>query len=549
MASASDSSSATPTRSCLAAVIGPALWMATVGNVALWQQLWALPEVSRWRGVAFALGFAVLIAAGLVMLIAALGWGRLLRPLVSVLLVATAVGAHYMLAYNVVIDPTMMVNVLQTDPREVRDLLSWRLAAAFGLIALPPLWWLWRRPLARLRVWRQLGVHAALFVGAAVLASGALMAIFQDFSSVMRNHTQLRYLINPLNSVWALVDTAATPFKRDTRRIEPLGRDAQLAPRAPSAKPPLLVLVLGETARAENFSINGYARPTTPQLAREDVVSQRNAWSCGTSTAASVPCMFSPLPRDEFEKRPYNTETLIDVLQHAGLAVLWLNNQSGCKGVCDRAPTVNTQSLQDPALCSGGECLDEIMLKGLDERIAALDAQRRARGVVLVLHQMGSHGPAYFKRSPPAFKRFTPECTTNALQECTREQVLNAYDNSLVYTDHFLARTIAWLKSQEAAWDPALIYVSDHGESLGENNLYLHGLPYGVAPDVQKHVPWITWLSPGFARDRGVSTACLKSRQDQRISHDDYFHSVLGLLGVQTSVYRPALDIYRPCGG
>ncbi|WP_296872899.1 phosphoethanolamine--lipid A transferase [Tibeticola sp.] len=549
MASASDSSSATPARSRLAAVIGPALWMATVGNVALWQQLWALPEVSRWRGVAFALGFAVLIAAGLVMLIAALGWGRLLRPLVSVLLVATAVGAHYMLAYNVVIDPTMMVNVLQTDPREVRDLLSWRLAAAFGLIALPPLWWLWRRPLARLRVWRQLGVHAALFVGAAVLASGALMAIFQDFSSVMRNHTQLRYLINPLNSVWALVDTAATPFKRDTRRIEPLGRDAQIAPRAPSAKPPLLVLVLGETARAENFSINGYARPTTPQLAREDVVSQRNAWSCGTSTAASVPCMFSPLPRDEFERRPYNTETLIDVLQHAGLAVLWLNNQSGCKGVCDRAPTVNTQSLQDPALCSGGECLDEIMLKGLDARIAALDAQRRARGVVLVLHQMGSHGPAYFKRSPAAFKRFGPECTTNALQECTREQVLNAYDNSLVYTDHFLARTIAWLKSQEAAWDPALIYVSDHGESLGENNLYLHGLPYGVAPDVQKHVPWITWLSPGFARDRGVSTACLKSRQDQRISHDDYFHSVLGLLGVQTSVYRPALDIYRPCGG
>ena len=549
MASASDSSSATPARSRLAAVIGPALWMATVGNVALWQQLWALPEVSRWRGVAFALGFAVLIAAGLVMLIAALGWGRLLRPLISVLLVATAVGAHYMLAYNVVIDPTMMVNVLQTDPREVRDLLSWRLAAAFGLIALPPLWWLWRRPLARLRVWRQLGVHAALFVGAAVLASGALMAIFQDFSSVMRNHTQLRYLINPLNSVWALVDTVATPFKRDTRRIEPLGRDAQLAPRAPSAKPPLLVLVLGETARAENFSINGYARPTTPQLAREDVVSQRNAWSCGTSTAASVPCMFSPLPRDEFEKRPYNTETLIDVLQHAGLAVLWLNNQSGCKGVCDRAPTVNTQSLQDPALCSGGECLDEIMLKGLDARIAALDAQRRARGVVLVLHQMGSHGPAYFKRSPAAFKRFGPECTTNALQECTREQVLNAYDNSLVYTDHFLARTIAWLKSQEAAWDPALIYVSDHGESLGENNLYLHGLPYGVAPDVQKHVPWITWLSPGFARDRGVSTACLKSRQDQRISHDDYFHSVLGLLGVQTSVYRPALDIYRPCGG
>jgi lipid A ethanolaminephosphotransferase len=530
-------------------ILAVCVWMASVGNLALWQQIRALPEVSGPRGLAFALGFALGIAGLQVALVAALGWGRLLRPLLSLLLVATAAGAYFMLSYGVVIDPTMMVNVVQTDPREVGDLLNLKLALALLGLAGPGLWWVWRRPLQPQPLGRQLGVHLALIVGGLALTSGALMAIFQDFSSVMRNHTQLRYLINPLNSVWALADVAATPFKRDTRRLEPLGQDARLAPRPAGAKPPLLVLVLGETARADNFSLNGYARATTPELAREDIINQRNAWSCGTNTAASVPCLFSALPRDEFERRPYNSETLLDVLQHAGLAVLWIDNQSGCKGVCDRTPHVSTADLKDPALCSGGECFDEIMLRGLDERIAALDPERRARGVVLVLHQMGSHGPAYFKRSPPAFKRFLPECTSNALQECTREQVVNAYDNTIAYTDHVLAQTISWLKSRESAWSPAMIYLSDHGESLGENNLYLHGLPYGVAPDVQKHVPWITWLSNRYARERGISTACLKARQDERVSHDHYFHSVLGLLGVQTSAYRPELDLYRPCGG
>ncbi len=199
-----------------------------------------------------------------------------------------------------------------------------------------------------------------------------------------------------------------------------------------------------------------------------------------------------------------------------------------------------------PGLCPDGECYDEVMLHGLDERLATLDPAHRARGVVLVMHQMGSHGPAYFKRSPPAFKRFLPECTSNDLQRCSREELVNAYDNSIAYTDHFLASTIRWLR-QQSAWDPAMVYVSDHGESLGENNLYLHGLPWAIAPDVQKHVPWVTWLSDGFTQRSGITLQCLQDARDQKISHDHYFHSVLGLLGIQTAVYQPALDAYARC--
>jgi lipid A ethanolaminephosphotransferase len=218
--------------------------------------------------------------------------------------------------------------------------------------------------------------------------------------------------------------------------------------------------------------------------------------------------------------------------------------------VCDRVHntrSVDATSKLPPELCTGGECFDEIMLQGLSERIAALPAEQRAKGVVVVLHQIGSHGPAYAQRSPATFKKFMPECTNNALQSCATDEVVNVYDNSIAYTDHVLGQAIKWLKSQQSHSTPALMYVADHGESLGENNLYLHGMPYGIAPDVQKRVPWITWLSPGFEQRSHVSTACLQKRLDSPISHDNYFHSVLGLMNVNTGVYKDSMDIYAPC--
>jgi lipid A ethanolaminephosphotransferase len=305
--------------------------------------------------------------------------------------------------------------------------------------------------------------------------------------------------------------------------------------------------VLGETARSANFGVNGYARATTPGLARENIASYRKAWSCGTSTAASVPCMFSPLGREAYEKRTVNQENLMDALQQAGLAVLWIDNQSGCKGACDRIPSVVTSSQHVSGLCEGGECFDEIMLQDLDKRIDALSAERRARGVVVVMHQMGSHGPAYAKRSPARFKRFLPECTDKALQQCSQQQIINAYDNSIAYTDFFLTSVIGWLKERGKSHATAMMYVSDHGESLGENNLYLHGMPFAIAPDVQKQVPWISWLSPEMQTRQALTTECLKGRADEAISHDHYFHSVLGLLDVRTAIYRSELDIFGPC--
>jgi lipid A ethanolaminephosphotransferase len=271
--------------------------------------------------------------------------------------------------------------------------------------------------------------------------------------------------------------------------------------------------------------------------------------SCGTNTQASVPCMFSHLSKRDFEasRQPY--ENLLDVLRRAGLAVLWLDNQSGCKSQCDRVPHEMMQSLKVPELCADGPCFDEIMLEGLDQRIAALDPARRARGVVVVMHQMGSHGPAYYRRSPAAYKKFTPECASNILQDCTREKLLNVFDNSIVYTDHVLASTVRWLerKAVDEKVDSAMIYVSDHGESLGENNLYLHGMPYALAPDFQTHVPMMTWLSVAMQKRSGIRVNCLEKHAAEPLTHDNLFHSLLGLLDVRTSLYHKDMDWFAPC--
>ncbi len=540
-------------RSALSMVLLPSLWLAVVGNIALWRSLMQLPDLTGWRGVVFGAAFALIIASVLTALLSLVAWRWALKPAISFLLLCTGFATHYMLSYGIVVDTPMLVNVLQTDSREARDQLSFGLGLTVAALAGLPLWWLWRQAWAPVSWGQQALRNMGLCVAGLLVAFGTTQLVFQDFASLMRNHTQLRYQINPLNSVYAILDLTVIPSEQRSGPLQTLGEDARIAPRtakeANAQHPPLFVLVLGETARSKNFSLNGYERLTNPLLAKENVVSFSQVTSCGTSTAESVPCMFSHLGREGFAKRQHESENLLDVLQRAGYAVLWMDNQSGCKDQCDRIANVNTSSLNMAGECEDGECRDTVMLTRIEAELAKLPADKRARGTVVVMHQMGSHGPAYHKRTPVAFKKFQPECKQNSLSQCERQQVVNAYDNTIVFTDFFLSRLIGWLKTQEKTSTPAMLYVSDHGESLGENNLYLHGLPFAMAPDVQKHVAMISWLSPGFERWSGVSTACLKNQRDRALSHDHLFHSVLGAMAVQTSVYQAERDLFVACQG
>ncbi|HEV8444170.1 MAG TPA: sulfatase-like hydrolase/transferase, partial [Steroidobacteraceae bacterium] len=312
-------------------------------------------------------------------------------------------------------------------------------------------------------------------------------------------------------------------------------------------RPRVLVLVVGETARAANFSLFGYERDTNPELAKADITAFSDVTSCGTSTEVSVPCMFSPFGRADYDaRRIRNSEGLLDVLKRAGYTVMWIDNQSGCKGVCQGAGILyeKTEPKSAPDLCANAECHDEILIRRLSQEL------EQVRGnTVFVLHMMGNHGPAYYRRYPPAYRRFVPDCETDELRDCSREQVVNAYDNAILYTDHVLAGIIRTLSADPRQLDSAMIYVSDHGESLGEHGLYLHGIPYAIAPDLQTHVPMVVWVSKALQDSGDVNERCLRGKAQAALSHDNVFHSMLGLANVDTSVYQPSRDIFDGCRG
>ncbi|WP_156362927.1 phosphoethanolamine transferase [Xylophilus sp. Leaf220] len=539
-----------------------AAWIVGVGNLATWRLLGTLaargemgPEPARLMAGLAVVGVGITFA-----LLLLFAWPKVLKPAALFLLVLAGVVQHYMLAYGIVVDSSMVANALQTNTHETLDLLGWGLAGQVLLVAGPPALWLRQVRLAPVGAWGQAwrnGLVLALAVGT---TAGALVGMYRELAPLVRNNMELRFMLNPFSAVSSTVSTVTKPLRQRKTQLVSITAGAALGPSysavaTSTPKPPLFVVVVGETARADHFALNGYPRDTTPELARRGVTSFTGVRSCGTNTLASVPCMFSSLGKVGYEGRKAEHENLLDVLQAAGLAVLWVDNQNDCKGVCQRVPHALTRDTFAPAaqaaaaLCRDGECLDEVMLAGLDERIAALPAERRAKGVVLVMHQLGSHGPAYYRRSSAASKRFLPECNTHALADCDRQALLNVYDNSIVETDRFLARTIDWLHGQSARHATGMLYVSDHGESLGEYGLFLHGMPYALAPDEQKHVPMVLWMDDGLARRALLSRQCVTAGRDRPLTHDNLYHTVLGTLDVQTPSYRAGLDALASCRG
>jgi lipid A ethanolaminephosphotransferase len=496
-------------------------------------------------------GFAAALALMLVslhFLMLALVCNRwTVKPVLVVLIIGTAVATHFMQSFGVYLDPSMLRNTLQTDVAEARELWTWRLLPHLLLYAVLPLLLLWRVRLVQ-RPWLR---ASAVRIGALLLSVavfvGVLLLVFQSFSSLMRNHKEIRYLATPANYIWSIGVVAGAQAKDAALPRQHIGLDAAPGPRmAARSKPLLLVLVVGETARAANWGLNGYARQTTPELAQLPVLNFPDVTACGTNTEVSLPCMFAPVGRRDYDEATIRgSQSLLHVLARAGVDVHWRDNQSGCKGVCEGLSQDEVITLNPPGLCHSGRCLDEGLLVGLDDRLARLKGGTGTS--ILVLHQLGNHGPSYFRRYPPAFARFAPACQHDDLRKCSREEIVNAYDNALLYTDHLLAALIKQLQARAADVDSAMLYVSDHGESLGENNLYLHGLPFAIAPDVQKRVPMVAWFSPGAPASLGVDLACLQRGATRPLLHDHLFHTLLAWLDVKTALHAPAWDLSRDC--
>jgi lipid A ethanolaminephosphotransferase len=507
------------------------LWCLLALNAAFWGRVWTLRPPASFQDVAFLASLALLAAVVINLFMTVLTLVRpLAKPLLALVVVLGALASYFVLAYGVLIDKTMIRNVFETDAVESAELVNGKLLAYVALLGVLPALAVLRWPVQRLS-WRtetlqRVGVLVASLAAVGLIAAG----FYQDHASLLRNNRELRHVLVPVNWIAGVGSHVA-------------GAAATAAGAAD--RPFVMVLVVGETVRAENFGLAGYARQTTPELAElPGLVYFTEVSPCGTSTAISVPCMFSDLGREGFSpQRARARDNLIDILGKAGWERRWHGNNTSCKGVCRDVAELRADPRAYPQLCRPGQpCMDGAMFEDFERGLGALAPRQ-----VIVLHMLGSHGPGYHLRYPPEFGRFTPECRQTDFSKCAVAEIVNAYDNTVLYTDHLLAGTIGSLQRLSPQVDSALLYVSDHGESLGENGIFLHAMPYAVAPRLQTHVPMVFWASPGAAERLGVDMTCVAARRDTPLSHDNLFHSVLGLLDVETRARDPELDLFAPC--
>ena len=516
-------------------------------NHSFWANFVAATGGAALSNVPLYLGSFLLLVLVFNAFLSMAGFRCVLKPLLIALFLVAAAASYFIDQYGIAIDASMMQNMMETDVREARDLLSWNLMLTLALMGVLPSVLVYRVKVSYPPLLRGLVLNALLVLVSLAVAGALLMSLFKTLGPAARENRQMRFLLTPTN----VIQASRTYLRQHWAQplvVAPLGRDVMKGRLwAGQTRRTVTVVVVGETARAMNFALNGYRRDTNPRLAQQPgLLNFSQVQSCGTSTAVSVPCVFSSLSRADYsEEKAKSQEGLLDVISHAGIDVLWRDNNSGCKGACDR---VTYEDLSQPKagepFCNSEECYDERLLQGLPDII-----RNAQRDLVIVLHQKGSHGPAYWKRYPPAFQHFGPVCASNELEKCSSESIVAAYDNTIRYTDHVLSKTIDVLRAAnvEDGVDTAMLYFSDHGESLGENNMYLHGAPYIMAPETQRHVPMMLWMGDSY-RDRfALGQRCLDARRTQEFSHDNVFHSVLGMLNLKTAVYNPQLDIFHAC--
>ncbi|AWD05625.1 phosphoethanolamine transferase EptA [Klebsiella aerogenes] len=514
-------------------------------NLAFYRQVFPLLPVNNLHNWLVFLSMPIVAISVMNIITTLASFLKLDRVVISLFILLSASAQYFIWTFGVVIDRSMIANIFDTTPAESFALLSTQMVIVLGLSGLLMVlvaWWIKvRRPAS---FWRGATMRLLNIAVSALLIVLVAALFYKDYASVFRNNKELVKSLSPSNSIVALNSWYAHN-RMDNLPLVKIGEDAkQKAVMHNGARKNLTIVVLGETSRAENFSLGGYDRETNPRLKQDDVVYFPKTTSCGTATAVSVPCMFSNMPRAHYdEELAHHQEGVLDILQRAGIQVLWNDNDGGCKGACDRVPHQNVTNLNLSGECIDGECYDDVLFHNLDSYIDNLQQDG-----IIVLHTIGSHGPTYYNRYPAEFKKFTPTCDTNEIQSCTQQQLTNTYDNTILYVDYVVDKAIKLLQSKQDRFTTSLVYLSDHGESLGEDGVYLHGLPYSIAPDTQKHVPMLLWLSPDYQQRYGVSSQCLQQQaKTNDYSQDNLFSTLLGLLGVDTREYQAKDDLLTPC--
>lgn len=522
-----------------------ALFFTLAGNIAFWKNALTLLPFSTLSHVIFIFSLFVFIFCFINILLSCLLWSCIQKPLLILLLFASAAVNYFSVSYGVYIDKSMIQNMMGTDYGEAKSLLTPQIFIWLTLLGLIPAWVFAHITIRPQPLLKKAGIRGVNMMISAVVLLLVSLPLYKDYASFFRNNKEIVKLITPTNYLAASYAYMMQKIEGN-KPLQAIGLDARRMKKSPNEKPKLVIFVLGETARAHNFSLMGYERKTNPMLEQEEnLLAFQNTSSCGTATAISVPCMFSNMIRKNYSgSQASHQENVLDILARTGINVFWRENNTGCQGVCTRITSDVIHFYQTQTDCPNDFCFDEYLLDGLDAYIA----QNAQKDNFIVLHMIGSHGPTYYQRYPKESAAFMPTCDTNQIQNCTQEELINTYDNGIVYTDQVLSKTISILKQHTNDFETAMLYVSDHGESLGENGIYLHATPYAIAPKMQTHVPMIFWASEEFYKANQMDYACLKnSAQKDDYSQDYIFSTILGLMRVETAEYDPSLDLFSRC--
>ena len=450
--------------------------------------------------------------------------------------------SDYCLQYlGVVINHDMIRNLFETDYGEASDFVTTNFICYVAILGMIPAAGLCFINVVYDNLTKELKKRALCLLSGILIIVSIVPFFSKYYLFFGRSHDQIRYYLNTVNYIYGVV--------RYYKENASINREFVILDSNPTIishkneKPVVTVLIIGETARAANFSLYGYQRKTNPLLEKQDVYVFKNTTSYGTSTAVSLPYMFYASEKKGFSvvDAKYK-QNILDIIQATGTDIIWKDNDSGCKGVCLRVPYTDVRDEKSSPYCFDDYCYDEILLDGLDDILNHIQ-----KNTLIVLHTMGSHGPSYHKRYPAEMEKFKPVCNINDLQKCSSEEIINAYDNTILYTDYFISSVIDILKTKKNI-QSSMLYVSDHGESLGEHNIYLHGMPAKLAPKEQIEIPMILWISDNTKKNMHIDENCLRKKAKKgSFSHDNYPHTVLGLMKIRTTVYKEKLDVFHNC--
>ncbi|MGP5210315.1 phosphoethanolamine transferase [Psychrobacter alimentarius] len=525
-------------------IIIVALYLVATANIGFFEQVLDVYPFSK--NVGFILSITGLLFGLMWLVLQLFCYRPIAKPVLIALLVTAAICGYFTDAYGTIFDTNMLINSLETDQAEAMGLFAPSMVIRVLLLGVLPAFIISKIRLKRF-TWQRsiLQKTATLILSIAVIAA-CLLPFGDQYASFFRQHKEVRSYANPITPIYSTIKLGEN-YVNELRRPDSFTLHAtdakRVAPTNSAAKPKLMVFVVGETARADHFGLNGYTRNTTPLLSKQsNLYSFKDAVSCGTSTAYSVPCMFSYANRENYDidTAKYN-ENVLDTLSKQGVNVVWRDNNSSSKGVADRVTFEDYKTADTNPNCDV-ECRDIGMLDGFDKLVKSGSSPKETpKDTLILLHQMGNHGPAYYQRYPKEFETYKPVCMTNELSKCDAQSVINGYDNAILYTDYFLDNVIDTLKTYEQDYDVVMVYMSDHGESLGENNIYLHGLPYKFAPDTQKHVPAVIW-SPD---SNNIDADSLSSMSSQPVSHDFITPTLLSFFGITTDAVKGAPTFFK----